>query len=259
MRKPRIVLKVGTSTLTAGTDRISRGKIEDIARQLIELRDTYDIIIVSSGAVATARQFINLSAWDSNQLPSKQALSAIGQPKLLQIYAEVFADFGLKVAQCLMTYKDFDNEESKKNTRNTVNELLMHGFIPVFNENDTVAVEELILGDNDKLSALVATLVSAEKLIIASDVEGLFDKNPNLYSEAQLIREVHELDTVDQYIEERENGLGTGGMTSKISAVKICFDQNIEVFLLNGAHPNFLIQSLNGELGFTRFSPIASN
>ncbi|WP_281615955.1 glutamate 5-kinase [Flammeovirga sp. SubArs3] len=253
--KPRIVVKIGTSTLTAGTNMISRGKIENIGRQILALRDQYDIILVSSGAVATAKQFINISGLKNNMVHSKQALSAIGQPKLLQIYAEVFGDFDLKVAQCLMTYKDFDNEESRKNTRNTVDELLNHGFIPIFNENDTVAVEELILGDNDKLSALVASLLEANLLIIASDIEGLFTKNPNLHEDAELIPEVTDLDSISQFIEERENGLGTGGMTSKISAASICFDKGIEVYLVNGARTNFIERSIKGEINFTKFTP----
>src|ERR1035437_4256922 len=156
--KRKIVIKIGTSTLTAGTKQISRGKIEDIARQLDRLRNDYDIVLVSSGAVATARQFINIEGWD-NIVKSKQALAAIGQPKLLQIYSEVFGDFNLRSAQCLMTYRDFENEVSRTNTFNTINELLARNFIPIINENDTVAVEELILGDNDKLSALVANLI----------------------------------------------------------------------------------------------------
>ncbi|KXX70963.1 glutamate 5-kinase [Flammeovirga sp. SJP92] len=255
--KPRIVVKIGTSTLTAGTSMISRGKIENIGRQILALRDQYDIILVSSGAVATAKQFINISGLKNNMVHSKQALSAIGQPKLLQIYAEVFGDFDLKVAQCLMTYKDFDNNESKTNTLNTVNELLTHGFIPIFNENDTVAVEELILGDNDKLSALVASLVKADKLIIASDIDGLFTKNPNLHEDAELIPVVTDLEEIKQFIEERENGLGTGGMTSKVSAAKICFDENIEVYLVNGSRTNFIQKSLDGQLKFTKFQPTA--
>lgn len=253
--KPRIVVKIGTSTLTAGTSMISRGKIENIGRQILALRDQFDIILVSSGAVATAKQFINISGLKNNMVHSKQALSAIGQPKLLQIYAEVFGDFDLKVAQCLMTYKDFDNKESKTNTLNTVNELLTHGFIPIFNENDTVAVEELILGDNDKLSALVASLVKADKLIIASDINGLYTKNPTIHEDAELIPVVTDLEEIKQFIEERENGLGTGGMTSKVSAAKICFDENIEVYLVNGSRTNFIQRSLDGSIEFTKFKP----
>lgn len=253
--KSKIVVKIGTSTLTAGTNKISRGKIEDIARQIEKLKDSYDIILVSSGAIATARQFVNIKAWN-NIVTSKQALSAIGQPKLMQIYSEVFADFDLKIAQCLMTYRDFENEVSRLNTRNTINELLTHNFIPVINENDTVAVEELILGDNDKLSALVANLIDADKLIIASDIDGLFDKNPKLYPDARLISEISDLEKLGEFIEEKDNGLGTGGMTSKISAVKICFEKRIVVYIVNGSKPNFIEDSLNEKIPFTKFVPV---
>lgn len=252
--KNRIVVKIGTSTLTAGTTKISRGKIEDIARQLEKLKSVYDIVLVSSGAIATARQFVNMEKW-GNTVPSKQALSAIGQPKLMQIYSEVFNDFNLKIAQCLMTYKDFDNDVSRANTSNTIKELLANNYIPIINENDTTAVEELILGDNDKLSALVATLIDADKLIIVSDIDGLFDKNPKIYPDAELISEISDLKKIDQYIEEKDNGLGTGGMTSKIAAIKICFQKNIMVYIVNGAKSNFIEESLNGKMKFTKFIP----
>jgi glutamate 5-kinase len=252
--KQKLVVKIGTSTLTGGTTKISRGKIEDIARQLEKLRTQYDIVIVSSGAIATARQFVNMERW-GNSVPSKQAMSAIGQPKLMQIYSEVFNDFNLKIAQCLMTYKDFDNDVSRANTTNTINELLLNNYIPIINENDTTAVEELILGDNDKLSALVATLIEAEKLIIVSDIDGLFDKNPKLYPDAALIPEITDLHEIDQYIQEKENGMGTGGMTSKIAAVKICFRNNITVYIVNGSKQNFIEDCLSEKISFTKFIP----
>jgi glutamate 5-kinase len=252
--KNKIVVKIGTSTLTAGTTKISRGKIEDIARQLEKLQTHCDVVLVSSGAIATAKQFVSMEKW-GNSVPSKQALSAIGQPKLMQIYSEVFNDFNLRIAQCLMTYKDFDNDVSRANTSNTIHELLANKYIPIINENDTTAVEELILGDNDKLSALVATLIDADKLIIASDIDGLFDKNPKLYPDAKLITEISDLKTIDQYIEEKDNGLGTGGMTSKIAAIKICFRKNIMVYIVNGSRQNFIEESLNGKMKFTKFIP----
>jgi glutamate 5-kinase len=253
--KSKIVVKIGTSTLTAGTKKISRGKIEDIARQIEKLKESCDIVLVSSGAIATARQFVNVDGWD-NIVQSKQALSAIGQPKLMQIYSEVFGDFDLKIAQCLMTYRDFENEVSRTNTSNTISELLAHNYVPIINENDTVAVEELILGDNDKLSAMVANLIEADKLIIASDIDGLFDKNPKLYSDAKLISEISDLNSIGQYIEEKDNGLGTGGMTSKINAIKICFEKDITVYIVNGSKQNFIEDSLNGTTPFTKLIPI---
>lgn len=252
--KPRLVIKIGTSTLTLGTNRLSRGKIEDIARQLVELQEDYSLVLVSSGAIAAAKHFAAIHGW-GDVSHSKQALSAIGQPKLMQLYSEIFSDFGLRVAQCLLTYGDFQNEVALTNTRNTINDLLEYDYIPIINENDTVAVEELVLGDNDKLSAHVANLVQADTLIIASDIDGLFDKNPNLYPEAKLIEEISDLSIIQDYIEERENGLGTGGMTSKISAVKICFSRNIPVYLVNGAVQFFIKKSLAGEIPFTKFLP----
>jgi len=250
--KQTIVVKIGSSTLTAGTNRISRGKLEDIARQLIQLKDKYQVVLVSSGAIATAKQFINIQNWE-NAIASKQAMSAIGQPKLMQLYSEVFGDFDLRIAQCLMTNRDFENEESRNNTLNTINELFSHGFIPIINENDTTSVEELALGDNDKLSALVATLLKADKLIIASDIDGLYDKNPYLHKDAVLIKEVFNLESVQKYIQERDNGLGTGGMTTKIKAIEICFAHNIEVCLVNGNRPRFIEEVLEGDGVFTRF------
>lgn len=252
--KKTIVLKVGSSTLTAGTDRISRGKIEDIARQIDLLRDQYHIILVSSGAIATARQFIAIGGWNK-MVASKQAMSAIGQPILMQIYNEVFRDFNIKTAQCLMTYRDFENPNSRQNTLNTIRELLKHNYVPIINENDTVAVEEIILGDNDKLSALVASLVEADALFLASDIDGVFDKNPHAHKDAQLIPIIHNLDEVTQYIEEKPNGLGTGGMTSKIQAAQICLEKNIEVYILNGGRNNFLVDVLKEKIPFTRFAP----
>lgn len=251
--KKRIAVKIGTSTLTGGTENISRGKIEDIARQLVELQEEYEIIIISSGAIAAAKQFDKLSTPD-NLVTSKQALSAIGQPKLMQLYNEVFADFGLKTAQCLMTHYDFEIKSSKENTFKTITDLLKHNYIPIINENDTVAVEELELGDNDKLSALVAVLMNVDQLIIASDIDGIFDANPHLNPDAKLIKEVSNLDSIKQFVQEVDNGLGTGGMTTKIKAMEICEGKNIEVYIVNGGVKFFIQKTLLNQIPYTRFS-----
>ena len=250
--KKKIVLKIGTSTLTAKSNRISYGKIEDIARQLIYLKDKYDIILVSSGAIATAKQFVDINGLDKT-VDSKQAMSAIGQPKLMRIYDEIFESFGLKIAQCLMTYWDFKNETAKLNTRNTINKLLEYNYIPIINENDTVAIEEIVLGDNDKLSALVANIIKADVLILASDIDGLHDQNPHINKGAKLIEEVTDLKQIESFIQERKSELGTGGMTSKIKAVKICQQKNIEVWIVNGEKNNFLVDALQGRISFTKF------
>ena len=247
----KLVLKIGTSTLTAGSDRVSYGKIEDVARQIVRLRQEYEIILVSSGAIAAARQFVDING-HIKDVDSRQAMSAIGQPKLMNIYDEVFESFGLKVAQCLMTYRDFEDETAKVNTRNTIHKLLEHDYIPIVNENDTVATEEIILGDNDKLSALVAVITDADLLVNASDVDGLYDQNPTKDG-AKLIEDVVDLAEVERFVDERENGLGTGGMTSKIQAAKICKEKGIEVWLVNGGKENFLTDALEGKVRFTKF------
>mgnify|MGYP001198675810 FL=1 len=251
--KPIIVLKIGTSTLTAGTENISRGKIEDISRQILELKKEYRVILVSSGAIAAARQFIKLNKVNT-PVNNKSALSAIGQPKLMQIYMEVFNDFGLHAAQCLLTHYDLRGNDSRVNTQNTINDLLKHDYIPIINENDTVAVEEIVLGDNDKLSAMVAELVGADKLVIASDIDGIFNGNPNLNPDVKLIEEVKSIDEIKPFIQDIENGLGTGGMESKIQALEICEGTNTEVIIVNGGIQFFLRKALNKEIKFTTFN-----
>lgn len=255
MKDKRIVVKIGTSTLTGGTDMISRGKIEDIARQIIELREEYDVILVSSGAVAVAKQFDKLLSDKENLVTSKQALSAIGQPKLMQLYNEVFTDFGLKTAQCLVTHHDFNDPESRQHTYNTINTLLAHEYIPIINENDTVAIEELgALGDNDTLSAYVAVLMDVQKLIIASDISGIYDANPHTNPDAELIKEVTDVEDVKPFIEDKKGGQGTGGMTTKIRAMEICEGHDIEVYIVNGSTEFFIKKTLEKNIPYTRFS-----
>lgn len=252
--KEIIVVKIGSSTLTNGSDRISRGKLEELAQEILQLQKDYHVVLVSSGAIATAKQFVNTDDW-KNLVASKQAMAAIGQPKLMQFYYEVFSDFKIEIAQCLLTYRDFDSGVAQSNTLNTIKELLHHNFVPIINENDTVAVDEIELGDNDKLSAKVATLIGAKTLILVSDVDGIYDKNPHLHADAKLISEVTDLESVAQYIEEKKDGLGTGGMTSKLEAVRICNASGVETIITKGSNENFITDSLTGKINCTTFKP----
>jgi len=252
MNKKKLILKIGSSTLTAGTNRISYAKIEDIARQIIALKDDYHIVLVSSGAIATAKQFVDISGV-GKEVDSKQALAAIGQPKLIATYDKVFSSFGLNVAQCLLVHRDFFSDTTRSNISNTVNKLLELGYTPIINENDTVAVEEIVLGDNDKLSAMVAHVLEADLLVLASDIDGLYDENPFLNPNANLILEVTDLNAVSKYIQDKESDLGTGGMTTKFYAAQICKDHEIELWILNGGLTNFLVDALQGKREFTRF------
>ncbi len=250
--KKKLVLKIGTSTLTNGTKLISRGKIEDIGRQILELRDEFDIVLVSSGAIAAAKQYINIK--DAGKpIESKQAMAAIGQPLLMRTYNEVFSDFGIPTAQCLMTYRDFENEISRLNTLNTITELIKYSYLPIVNENDTTAVEEILLGDNDNLSALVARLISADLLVLVSDIDGLFDKNPHMHADASLISEVKNIADARHLVEERASDLGTGGMNSKLEAAMFCQKQNIETWIVGGGQNNFLVDAFAGKRHFTKF------
>ncbi len=253
MAKKILIVKIGSSTLTAGSNRISRGKIEDIARQILLLQAGYNIVLVSSGAIATAKHFIEVNSW--NKSDSRQALAAIGQPILMQIYNEIFRDFGIKAAQCLLTYQDFNNQDAQTNIINTLSDLFSHGFIPIINENDTTAIDELVFGDNDKLSAYVANLLHADVLLLASDIDGLFDKNPQKHQDAKLIPLIKDLDSCDQYIDENtdNNQLGTGGMTSKIQAAEICLKSKTEMWIVNGSKNNFILDSIDNKTAHTRF------
>ncbi len=250
--KKKLVLKIGTSTLTNGTRLISRGKIEDIGRQILALRDEYDIVLVSSGAIAAAKQYINIK--DAGKpIESKQAMAAIGQPLLMRTYNEVFGDFGIQTAQCLMTYRDFEDEASRQNTLNTITELIKYNYLPIINENDTTAVEEILLGDNDRLSALVAILIRADLLVLVSDIDGLFDKNPHLNPEAKLIPEVRNIDEARVLVQERDAGLGTGGMNSKLEAAMLCQKENIETWIVGGGRNDFLTGAFDEKMRFTKF------
>lgn len=251
--KKKLIIKIGTSTLTAGTNRISFAVIESLARQIVELKNEYDVVIVSSGAIATARQFVEINGFNK-RVDSKQALAAIGQTKLMELYDNIFRTFGLNIAQILLTYRDFENPVANENTRNTIKRLWQVDYIPIVNENDTVSIEEIVLGDNDKLSALVAVITEADLLILVSDIDGIFDRNPHLHSDAQLITDVSDLKSIKNCIEEKESALGTGGMSSKVHAAEICMQHGVEMWIVNGQRPGYISGAMHKRIPFTRFS-----
>lgn len=251
--KKKLIIKIGTSTLTMGTNRISFAVIESLARQIVELKKDYDIVIVSSGAIATARQFVEIKGFNK-RVDSKQAMAAIGQTKLMELYDDIFSTFGLNIAQILLTYRDFENPVANENTRNTINRLWEADYIPIVNENDTVSIEEIVLGDNDKLSALTATIMEADLLILVSDIDGIYNHNPHLHPDATLITHVSDLKAVEHCIEEKQSDLGTGGMSSKVHAAEICMKSDVEMWIVNGQYPNYIIKAMAGEIPFTKFS-----
>ena len=253
--KKRVLLKIGTNTLTRETNHISRGKIEDIGRQIAELKDEYEFVIVSSGAIAVARQFVNLES-DGREINVKQALAAIGQPHLMRIFQENFRELGLLTSQCLLSYDDFNREVSRKNIINTINVLLENDYIPIINENDTVATEEIRFGDNDKLAALTGSLLGADLVIIATNTHGIYTKDSFDQVEKCTIENVKDLQELKAEIAQVKSSQGTGGMESKIQAAEILQEAGIETWIVNGLIDNFIQKALDEEVAFTRIDGI---
>ena len=249
--KKRVLLKIGTNTLTKETNQISRGKIEDIGRQIAEMNDDYEFVIVSSGAIAVAKQFVKLDS-SGREINVKQALAAIGQPHLMRIFQENFRELGLLTSQCLLSYADFNREKSKENIVNTINVLLDNQYIPIINENDTVATDEIQFGDNDKLAALTAGLIEADLVIIATNTDGIYTKNSIDNDKKTTISEVSDIKKLRNEIVEGKSSQGTGGMLSKIEAVEILKKEKIETWIVNGIGDNFMINAMQKQIPFTK-------
>ncbi|CAM3932524.1 glutamate 5-kinase [Flavobacterium branchiophilum] len=251
MSKKRILLKIGSNTLTKESNHISRGKIEDIGVQIAALQNDFEFIIVSSGAIAAAKQFVKLDNNDKDVFV-KQALASIGQPHLMRIYHENFSDLGLHISQCLLSYSDFEKKQSKTNIVNTINVLVQNNYIPIINENDTVATDEIKFGDNDKLAALTAVLLQADLLIIATNTNGIYTKKSINHSIPETIKIVTDLSLLQQEVGDSKSTHGTGGMQSKIDATAIAKAAHIETWIVNGLEDNFIIKALNNEINFTK-------
>lgn len=251
MKKKRILLKVGSNTLTKETDNISRGKIEDIANQIAKLNDTCEFIIVSSGAIAVAKQFVKLESKQS-EIFVKQALASIGQPHLIRIYQEIFREYGLLSSQCLLSYSDFEKQQSKNNIVNTINVLVNNNYIPIINENDTVATDEIQFGDNDKLAALTATLLNVDLLLIATNTNGVYTKESIKNNDPKTIQEVINFEELKNEVLNSKSSHGSGGMGSKIEAAEISKNAQIETWILNGLEDNFITNAFENKVPFTK-------
>ncbi|MDA9089459.1 glutamate 5-kinase [Maribacter arcticus] len=251
MLKKRILLKIGSNTLTKDTDHISRGKIEDIGRQIAALKEDYEFIIVSSGAIAAAKQFVKLEH-NGEEINVKQALASIGQPHLMRIFQENFRELGLFTSQCLLSYSDFEREQSRVNIKNTINVLVANNFIPIINENDTVATDEIKFGDNDKLAGLTASLLSADILIIATNTDGIYTKASLSTASPKTIEVVSDLSELQHEIGDSKSSHGTGGMQSKIDAATIAKKAGIETWITNGLTDNFITDAIENRSIFTK-------
>ncbi|ULC59309.1 glutamate 5-kinase [Flaviramulus sp. BrNp1-15] len=250
-QKKRILLKIGSNTLTKETDNISRGKIEDIANQIAKLQDTCEFIIVSSGAIAVAKQFVKLES-KGKAINVKQALASIGQPHLIRIYQEIFREYGLLTSQCLLSYSDFEKEESKTNISDTINVLVNNNYIPIINENDTVATDEIKFGDNDKLGALTASLLNVDLFIIATNTNGIYTKDSIESKTPKTIEEVIDFNELEKQVVNSKSSHGSGGMLSKIEAASVTRKANIETWIVNGIEDNFIINAFENKVPFTK-------
>ncbi len=251
----RLVIKVGTSTLTQDGGPPDTHYIADLAAQIAAQRAAGQaVILVSSGAIRAGMARLALPG-RPRTIPQKQAAAAVGQGILMHTYAEAFAVHDTPVAQVLLTRDDLRDRTRYLNARNTFAALLRLGAIPIVNENDTVAVDEIRFGDNDTLAALVASLVEAEALLLLSDVAGLYDRDPAQFPDAQLIPVVEKLDTtIVQLAGGTSTNVGTGGMATKLQAAKVCAGSGIRMTIADGRRPNVVADALAGKCG-TAFVP----
>lgn len=254
--RKRIVVKVGTSTLTHKTGRLNIRKVEQLVKTLADIYNAgHEVILVSSGAIGLGMGKLGLMERPKDTI-GKQACAAVGQCELMYLYDNLFADYSITVAQMLLT-KYILLEDRRTNVENALERLLSLGVIPVVNENDTVAIDELELevGENDSLAAIVANIAKADLLIIMSDIDGLYDKDPNESDDARMIPVVHEItDEIRGVAGGVTTKFGTGGMKTKIRAVELAFEAGIDVVLMNGKKPKKLYDLFEDKAVGTLFS-----
>ncbi len=252
----RIVIKIGSRVIASTGEGINSRRMKRIVREIVELHQRgYEIVIVSSGAIVAGMKELGLHHRPKG-IPLKQAAASIGQSRVIQLYERLFREFSLKVAQVLLTRDDIDDRRRFLNSRNTLLTLLSYGVVPVINENDTVAIDEIRFGDNDLLSGLVTNLVDADILIILSDVDGLFTADPSVNPGATLIPVVEEIGKdIESIAGDSISIEGTGGMLSKVETAKKVAEYGIPTIILNGNVSGLLEKALDGHEAGTIFLP----
>ncbi len=245
MEKKSLVIKIGASLLQK-ENKIDENFIRDILIQIAEIKKNWQVVLVTSGAIATGMNFLGLKK-RPKEMPELQALAAIGQHFLMNLYRELTKSM-FPIGQMLLTYEDLDSLKRRQNLKNTINELLKMGALPVINENDSTAIEEIRFGDNDKLSALVAELIRAQLLILLTDVEGLYDKNKIVIPVVEKITP-----EIKNLAGKAKSEVTTGGMISKIIAAEIATKAGIATIIASGRKRNVLLQILKGEDVGTKF------
>ena len=245
----RIVIKIGSSSIThSETGELHLSKIEKLIRQIADLRGAgKEVVLVSSGAIATGRHSLGINEKPST-LSGKQALAAIGQARLIMEYRKLFSEYNLRIAQILMTKSTITNEIYRENAKATFTQLLVYGAVPIVNENDTISTYEIQFGDNDRLSALVSALVEADLLILLSDIDGLYNKNPQKYTDAKLIELVGDItEDVKNMAGGEGSKFGTGGMITKIIAAEMATKIGTNLVIANGDDPKNITRVVEKE------------
>lgn len=250
----RVVVKVGTSTLTAGTGKLNPPRMVDLVRQLTALRCAgMDVVLVTSGAQQAGRERLGFPT-DSKTIPFKQMLAAVGQGRIMHLWEQYFELYDTIVAQVLLTRQDVEDRHRYLNVRDTFEGLLQNGIVPIVNENDAVATEEIKVGENDSLSAMVANVIEADLLVLLTDTDGLYTADPNLDPEARLVERVERIDAgIYELASGSRSGLGTGGMHTKIVAADMAMRSGTSVVISSGNRDNALAGILDRSVPATWF------
>jgi glutamate 5-kinase len=265
-RYRRVVVKAGTSVLTGGPGQqgLDLAVMADLARQIsyLQRQNQIEVLLVTSGAIAAGREALG-EGGDSHlgrDIPTRQVLAAIGQGRLMHIYQELFAQHQVKVAQNLLTINDLSDRQSYLNVRNTLMALLELRVVPILNENDVVAVDEIgeVFGDNDRLSALIATLVDADLLVVLTDTEGLYTADPRVHPDARLVPVVEQVDdAIEAMAGKAKNPWARGGMPTKLEAARLVSTSGIAMVICRGRGEDAILRAVQGEVTGTLFQPAA--
>lgn len=250
----RVVIKIGTSTLAHNTGHLNIRRVEELCKIFSDIKNAgHEVILVSSGAIGMGVGKLGLANRPTD-IPTKQAAAAVGQCELMYTYDKLFSEYNHTVAQLLITSDDIQNDIRHQNFSNTLYRLLSLGAIPIINENDTVATNEIVIGDNDTLAAIVSQSIQADKLILLSDINGLYTADPHTNPDAQLIEEIAEIDdSILALAGGSGSNLGTGGMVTKLQAAKICMECGCDMIITNGNDPASLYDIIDGKNVGTTF------
>jgi len=250
----RIVIKIGTSTLAHETGRINIRRVEELCKVMSDLKNAgNELILVSSGAIGMGVGKLSLSGKPTD-IPTKQAAAAVGQCELMYVYDKLFSEYNHTVAQILITGEDIEDDLRRTNFENTMLRLLELNVLPIVNENDSIATNEIVIGDNDTLGAIVATTLDADLLIILSDIDGLFTSDPHTDKNAVMLHKVENITPeIEKMIGGAGSSLGTGGMLTKINAAKMANEKGVDMVIANGKNPDILYDIVDGKDVGTRF------